>query len=455
MKQSPAQNQSSLPLSVDVAYGWMGFSLALLGIPLYLYLPSYFFENWGVSLTAVGLALMVTRLLDMLTDPIIGRLSDKFATQGISKVWQMFVGAMILLIGLDALFFPDESLLSQSPMLYITFWSFITFLGWTLVAVPYQALAAEITPDAHEKTRLTLFREGFSILGVVLALSLPFVLSVAPTDPFVFDWIWLLVFFGIILALIAQVLQVKPYVDQRTKSFSPSLKSSVLKKLWRDQRWSFSVMPAYFLNSLGNAFPATLFLLFVSHALLLEEYAGLFLMVYFLSGMLVLPVWFWLSKKIGKYAAWQCSMAFAIIGFIGIFAVSAGDFYGYLIICVLTGMSLGADIALPSSIQADIVQKLSEERDEISGILFGVWGMLTKMALALAVGIALPLLEWLGLKQGDQLAINTLWFFYAVAPILLKVVSFYLVSRERGNCLRTSTLLWALFRHQMVNKKDC
>jgi len=430
MKPLLANKKYPLPLKVDVFYGLMGFSLALLGIPLYVYLPAYFFENWGVSLAAVGLALMLTRLLDMLTDPIIGRLSDKFATQGFSKIWQMAIGIAVLLIGLDSLFFPEEVLLSQSPMSYIVLWSFITFLGWTLVAVPYQALIVEITPNFHAKTRLTLFKEGFSILGVVVALGLPFVLSVAPTDPFVFDWIWFLVLFGVIVAIVGQLIQVKPYVDQSQKAFSSSLKSSVLKRLWQDQRWSFSVMPAYFLNSLGNAFPATLFLLFVPHALQMEEHAGLFLMVYFLSGMLMLPVWFWISKKIGKYTAWQVSMAFAIIGFVGIFWVSVGDFYGYFIVCVLTGMSLGADIALPSSIQADIIQKVSEEKEAISGVLFGLWSMLTKMALALSVGIALPLLEWLGLQQETPVAVSALWGFYAVIPILLKMVSIYLISNE-------------------------
>lgn len=426
-----------LPLNIDISYGLMGFSLALLGIPLYLYLPAYFFDNWGVSLTAVGLALMFTRLLDVLTDPIIGRISDTFATQGISKIWQMTLGGGLLSIGLYGLFFPNETELLDSPMRYIAVWSLITFLGWTWIAVPYQALVAEITPDAHEKTRLTLFREGFSIFGVVIALSLPFILSVAPTNPLVFEWIWFIAVLGLFLAIIGQAFQVTPYLGHNKKMVSQSLNSSVLKRLWRHQRWSFSVMPAYFLNSLANAFPATLFLLFVSHALQLQDQAGLFLMVYFLSGMLVLPFWFWLSKKIGKYAAWQCSMAFAIIGFVGVFILSAGDVYGYLIICVLTGMSLGADIALPSSIQADIVQKLSEEREQISGILFGVWGMLTKMALAMSVGISLPLLEGLGLKQGEPLALNALWVLYAVIPILLKLLSVYLIRQQSKMRLET------------------
>lgn len=438
MSSSP-NKIAPLSLKVDLAYGLMGFSLALLGIPLYLYLPAYFFDNWGVSLTAVGLALMLTRLLDVLTDPIIGRLSDTLATQGISKIWQMTLGCGILLIGLYGLFFPNETELLDSPMRYISLWSLVTFLGWTWVAVPYQALVAEITPDVHEKTRLTLFKEGFSIFGVVVALSLPFILSVAPTNPFVFDWIWFIALFGILVAVAGQMLQVSPCLDQNQKLFSPSLNSSVLKRFWKNQRWSFSIMPAYFLNSLANAFPATLFLLFVSYALELEEQAGLFLMVYFLSGMLVLPGWFWLSKKIGKYAAWQFSMVFAIIGFVGVFSLSAGDAYGYLIICILTGMSLGADIALPSSIQADIVQKLSEEKEQISGILFGVWGMLTKMALAISVGIALPLLEGLGLKQGEPLALNALWFFYAIVPILLKLISVYLVYQENKVRLQALT----------------
>ena len=59
-----------------VYYGLPGLPLAMLGLPLYVYLPTYYSEGLGISLTAVGLALLIARALDVLTDPIIGVLND-------------------------------------------------------------------------------------------------------------------------------------------------------------------------------------------------------------------------------------------------------------------------------------------------------------------------------------------------------------------------------------------
>ncbi|GAB6034711.1 MFS transporter [Galenea microaerophila] len=64
-------------LKIDVGYGFMALPLVLLGGLLYLYVPSYLFDNWQqVSLTVIGGVLMLARLLDVVTDPLIGYWSD-------------------------------------------------------------------------------------------------------------------------------------------------------------------------------------------------------------------------------------------------------------------------------------------------------------------------------------------------------------------------------------------
>ncbi len=141
----------------------------------------------------------------------------------------------------------------------------------------------------------------------------------------------------------------------------------------------------------------------------------------FVSGVLGLPFWFWLSTKVEKYQAWAFSMLFSAISFTGLIWVEVGDFYVYLAICVLTGWSLGADLALPSSLQVDLVHRLEKQSAQAAGTLFGFWGLLTKLAIALSLGIALPLLDLLGLEQGSTSAITALWWMYGVIPVCLKL----------------------------------
>jgi Na+/melibiose symporter-like transporter len=115
-------------------------------------------------------------------------------------------------------------------------------------------------------------------------------------------------------------------------------------------------------------------------------------------------------------------LALACIAFVWVFMLDVGALWGFALICVLSGISLGADMALPASIQADIAQAASSEQGALSGIAFGLWGLLSKLALALAVGLAFPLLDQLGWQQHSPASINGLLWLYAGAPIALKLV---------------------------------
>lgn len=416
-KPLTAGRKTGASWSMDVGYGLMGLPLALLGLPFYFYMPNYWYENWGVSLAAIGLALFVTRIADMVTDPLVGLYSDRWESR-FGYLRQTQFGAVLLIVGTWPLFFPLASLFQQYTFGYLVVWSFVAFLGWTWLAVPYQAVVSRLTHDPDVKTRLTSFREGFGLVGVMLALSLPVILSETPTSQPVFE-----VLFGVLLVtlLVALAVQSGRFRETLKRKRPDSVRVTSIRSLWRHHRWSFGIMPAYFFNGLANAFPATLFMFFVSDALQMEAQAGVLLAVFFVSGVLGLPFWFWLSTKVEKYQAWAFSMLFSAISFTGLIWVEVGDFYAYLAICVLTGWSLGADLALPSSLQVDLVHRLEKQSAQAAGTLFGFWGLLTKLAIALSLGIALPLLDLLGLEQGSTSAITALWWMYGVIPVCLKL----------------------------------
>ncbi|MGC9385468.1 MAG: MFS transporter [Hydrogenovibrio sp.] len=419
-------------LRVDLAYGWLGWPLAVLGLPFYFYMPNYWFEHWSVSLTAIGTALFLTRLVDMVTDPLVGFYSDRWL-QRIGRLRQIQLGALILLVGFWPLFFPFDAWFQSEPFGYLVVWSLLAFLGWTLVAVPYQALVSQLTHQKAAKTRLTSFREGFGLLGVMLALSLPVMLSASPTSPEVFAWLYGLLVLGLAVGVFWQAWQLSPVVrmtERLRHQVSQPPARIHLSTLWRQHPWVFRIMPSYFLNNLANAFPATLFMFFVGYALGLEDQAGVLLAVFFVSGLAGLPFWFWVSKKVGKAQAWAFSMVFSAVSFSGLIWVDTGDYTGYLLICILTGWSLGADLALPSSLQVDLVQKLEAQSVEAAGTLFGVWGLLTKLAIALSIGIALPLLDALDLEAGSPAAVSALWWLYAVVPVGLKGLAVWWLWRK-------------------------
>ncbi|MBO0615178.1 MFS transporter [Thiothrix fructosivorans] len=395
-------------------YGLPGLPLAMLGLPLYVYLPSFYAQDLGLSLSVVGMALLAARGLDVLTDPLIGWLNDKVqSTWGRRKLF-MLLGLPLLLVGLEYLLRPSGNV----DGVYLFAWSFVTYLGWTFISIPWQAWGAEMTRDYHGKSALAASREGFGIVGTVVVISLPLLTGAsqaAITLGTLANLLWWLLPLSLIPALVWLVerRQARRFASLRKVGSILSAHPAIRQ-----------LLPAYFINSLANALPATLFILFVTHVLQAPEQVGVVLLVYFLSGVLGLPLWLWLARHLDKSRAWASALLLSVVGFAFVPLLGAGDTAWFMAICVISGLALGADVALPASMQADIAQQMQHQGNPNTGLLFGLWGLLTKLALALAVGLAFPLLDWAGFAPAATTQTSTtLWsmvLLYAGLPVLLK-----------------------------------
>jgi GPH family glycoside/pentoside/hexuronide:cation symporter len=396
-------------------YGLPGLPLAMLGLPLYVYLPTFYAQELGLSLTVVGMALLAARGLDVITDPLIGWANDKVNSRIGRRKLFMLLGTPLLLVGLDYLLRPVGAV----DGFYLFLWSSITYLGWTLISIPWQAWGAEMTRDYHQKSALAASREAFAIIGTVVVMSLPFVLGTQAKLGETLATLALLLWLLLPLCLLPALVWL---VERRQNRWFAHLRQvgSILSAHPAIRQ----LLPAYFINSFANALPATLFILFVSQVLQAPEQTGVVLMVYFLSGILGLPLWLWLARRIDKSRAWALALILSVLAFASVPWLGAGDLGWFIAVCVVSGLALGADVALPASMQADIAQQMQHQGSPHTGLLFGLWGLLTKLALALAVGIAFPLLDWAGFAQDTATQTDTtLWtlaFLYAGLPIVLK-----------------------------------
>jgi Na+/melibiose symporter-like transporter len=203
--------------------------------------------------------------------------------------------------------------------------------------------------------------------------------------------------------------------------------------LLRANRPFLRLLLAYLLNGIANGLPATLFLLFVGHVLEATEASGWLLLLYFAAGIAGLPLWLRLARRIGKHRAWSLSMLWAALVFAWVPLLGNGDVAAFAFICVLSGLSLGVDMALPASMQADVVDvDRARGGGERAGLFFGLWGMTTKLALALAVGLAFPLLDVTGFDAeggNSPEALTTLALLYALVPVGIKLLAVGLIWR--------------------------
>ena len=393
-----------------VRYAGISLPIAFLGLPLYVYVPITYAEISAIGLTAAGMVIFLARLLDVVTDPLMGWLQDRFRDHFSPKYWMM-LSIPILIAGVFYLFNPTP----DSSLAYLAMAVTATYLGWTMLNIPYLALGSEIGRNTQMRRKVAVWRESGVLLGGLLALVTVALLSDSPLE--VMSHLFIL-----LLLLTAMLIVTMPNQPISTQSAS-SLSS------WALLRNSIGLKPLlglHFINALAAGIPATLFIVFAEEIVAVTDTEmGILLLSYFLSGLLTLPLWNRIAQRVGVVSAWRFSLLLAIVGFIPVFILGQEDLMLYWWVCVITGASLGADMALPSSLLAKVLQDHSKQSglsQEASG--FGLWGMTGKLALAAAVGISFPLLD---IATDLQAREGALIMLYAAIPIFLKFIVWMLL----------------------------
>ena len=387
------------------AYGAFGFPLALVALPIYVMVPQLYAAQLGMSLATVGTLLLAARTFDAFIDPPLGRWMDGARSGGYPNF--ILLSLPLLAIGFAALMLPP-TLAPDTLVLWFSASLILVYLGYSIATIAHNSWGARLTQQRGERTRLTALREGCALAGVVMAAVLP---PLAGRTG-------LCISFVIALLLTAFLL-----LHQAPRAVSASVSTSpshwLLPLRQSRFRWLFAI---YAINGIAAAVPATLFLFFVSDRLLLPDQAPLFLLLYFLSAALALPLWTRLAARIGESRAWLSAMLLAVVAFLWTAQLTTGAMLPFAVICVLTGAALGADLALPPALLAGVIGSAGHG-GEYEGSYFGLWSWVTKMNLALAAGISLPLLGWLGYTPGttEASALSALTLAYAVLPCGLKI----------------------------------
>jgi len=395
-----------------LAYGVFGMPLAMAALPLYVHLPKFYGDHLGVDLALLGGVLLALRLADAIVDPLLGVLSDR---GGPRKRWLAFA-APALALGMVGLFLPLPR--GQAGLVvWLAAMLAIVYFAFSLATINHNAWGAELSADPLERTRITAVREGLALCGVVIAAVLPSFLGGNDGGLGRFA----ILFAGFTLACVVITLRFTPsgavpLVDRSNHArWLDLIRRPLADTFFR------KLLVVFMLNGIAAAIPATLVLFYIADVLDAESRQGLFLALYFISGAGGMPVWVRLSARVGKPQAWLVAMGVAIGAFVWASRLGAGDTTAFAAICVLSGMALGADLALPPSLLADVIGRRG--RMEGTGSYFGIWTLATKLNLALAAGISLPLLEALGYQPGgrDAAALTALAIVYAFVPCLLKL----------------------------------
>lgn len=407
-----------------LVYGLPAIPISVLTLPFFIYVPTFYTQTLGLDLALIGIVLSAIRLFDAVNDPVIGWLSDRIRPAfGRRRSW-FLAGVPLTILGTWMIFVPGNS----PTIMYVTIWGLALSIGWSMVQLPYAAWGAELSGNYQIRSRLSGAREGLVVLGTIIAISLPILVSGSrEIDANGLFSLAAFVCIGLPLAAVMTVWNIPEPREHSRHSigFADGMrflaKNAVFKRL----------LLAFFINGLANGLPATLFLLFVGNVLAMPSAQGPLLITYFLCGMVGVPVWLKVSQKLGKHRTWCVAMLLVLPLFLQVLLMNDGDVWWFALICVLTGLTLGADLTLPASIQADVIDvDTAETGEQRSGFYFAFWGLATKASLALGVGLAFPVLSLSGFDaqaENSPAALLALSILYGGVPVALKIVAIALM----------------------------
>ncbi len=400
-------------------YGLLGLPLAFVALPLYIILPNHYATQFGVPLASLGALLLGARLFDAVIDPALGRWCDTLFTHSAARVLRVcYAAAIALALGFVALFFPP---VRGGALLT---WAFValvlTYTAYSLISVAHQSWGARLGGDALVRSRIVAWREGLALAGVLLASVLPVVAGLGvSTAVFIAAlviglWAW------------TRAAQPRPAL-QTTQGQAAHITANTRVSLWHTlQRPGFiALLTVFILNGIASAIPATLVLFFIQDLLQApKQMEGAFLAAYFLTAALSITLWLRCIACWGLWRTWLLGMLLAVLVFIWAATLGQGDIVAFMAVCALSGVALGADLAVPPALLAGLIQT-NGDHGQTEGAYFGWWNFATKLNLALAAGLALPALALFGYTPGARApqALQALVVAYCVLPCILKLMA--------------------------------
>lgn len=389
-----------------ISYSLLAFCLSFIGLPIYIYLPNYYADNFQVSLKTMAIILLFTRLIDTIQDPLFGIVSDKLShlKRKIICYFCPFLGVSFLL-----LFYPLEGF---NVELWLIIFLITTYSIFSIIYINYQSYAVAFSDDYHLKTKIISYREVAFILGIIFAASSPAILFKY------FSQINSFLIIGLAYLFLITIFALIFYYKAPKNKYKASQKGSLIKILKNNDLRKYFII--FLLNALSSSIPAVLILFFVENIINAKNLVGLFLVLYF-SGLLIgVAFWTKLSKILNdKVKTFVISILSTVFIFFWCYFLGQGDILFYAIICILSGIGFGGDFALAYSILTDLIQKHKLQSSQTT--IFGATNFLIKISLTLSSAI---LIYFIGFFEYNlELKKSFISFSYSLLPIIFRIAS--------------------------------
>ena len=408
-----------LKRSILLLYSSVGLPLAIIGYPIAIWIPPRYADaELGLTLPIIGTILILARLSDIVTDPLVGNLSDNRPTRwGRRKPW-ILAGVPVMCLGIYMLFMPPEG----AGIVWLLVWVSVMYLGGTLIGVPYGAWGAELSPVYHQRSRVTAVRELFILVGLIVAALIPVLVNELwqpGVDNYLTVMAWTIIGILPISAFVLLRFVPEAPVAQHAKvSFREGVRA-----MWANGPMRL-VLIILFAVTTAEAFRNALTYFFMRDYIGFDvANASRLYASYFFVAVLSVPGWLWLGRRIGKHRAFTI----AIVGVTAVsfltFALRPGDTVPYVLLFMTKALCYGAVQFLPLAMLADVVDVDSiRTKGERAGSFFALSGMTSKLSIAIGTGVSYNIAGLLGYDASGVAGANSteelraMAFQYSIMP---------------------------------------
>ena len=301
-----------------------------------MFLPPFFVQEYGLSLSLVGTLFLTARIWDVVSDPLVGAFSDLVPWPGRRRRIALAASVPLLILATVLVYMPPGAV----TLFYLLFWLLVLYLAWTLATISHVAWAAELSTDYHCRSWVQGWLLAFQTVGMLAVVAVPVVVEIAmPLSPR-----------GRIASMGIYISVLLPLTVAAAVMVAPETRAEAGRPLaWREA-WPTlkrnlplrQILVIDFLVALATGTTGSLFVLFATHVMKLEAQANLVLLCYLGTSVLAIPLWLALSRR------WQKHRALSVAS-LGLCAVTPaflflapGDSTSFLIASAAIGATFGA-----------------------------------------------------------------------------------------------------------------
>lgn len=423
MTDSDIDNQG-LSIQRLLAFAGPAMPLAMLTTPVINYLPTFYVTEVGISLYWTGLAFMLANLWDGLTDVYIGTLSDRTKSRfGKRKIW-MLVGIIPLLISIYYLFNAPVGASKH----YLIVWISIFYVFWTVVQVPYMAWGAELTSSYTGRSRVFGFREMGTTIGIFLSAALPMLLLSSDAK---MSEILRLLSYSIIGLLPVLVFFALYFVKERpNRNVTTALNGGLLSAIKTNKSY-LRFLIYHFTFTLGVSIFNAVIVLFIQYRLGLDNAFVSLVFITYVAAIIGMPICVRCAYHFGRHRVLAVSILLTSLSLAWMIFIPSASYWSAAICFVLLGFSSSAAWAMPPAIVGDLADLGNfKGYGEQAATYMAGFNLVYKLGMGLGVGIALPLLQFLGFQANSVIGSSNslpLILVCCVIPIIIMTISITLI----------------------------